>query len=139
MWFVFLYATLIPVGAVIALFGLTFYYWVDKYNLLRRSKVHGKVSGAFVQTGLLMLDFTLILRPIGAIIFDLHIRGRAYQTSNIVCICIAFVYIIFPKNYFIRFFNEEFFRPEDQTYEQVKNKFKQNYHTVHPLYSVLSE
>jgi hypothetical protein len=105
MWFVFLYATLLPIGAVITLFGLAFYYWVDKYNLLRRSKVHGKVSGAFIQTSLLLLDFTLILKPIGSIIFDLHLRGKHYQTSDIVLICIAFVYIIFPKAYFIRLFN----------------------------------
>lgn len=39
MWFVYLYSTLIPIGAVIIVAGLIFYYWVDKYNLLRRSKV----------------------------------------------------------------------------------------------------
>ena len=75
MWFVFLYSTLLPIGAVISVFGLFFYYWVDKYNLLRRSKVHGKVSGHFMRTSLLLLDFTLILKPIGSLIFDLHIRG----------------------------------------------------------------
>lgn len=116
MWFVFFYATLLPIGAVISVCGLSFYYWVDKFNLLRRSKVHGKVSGSFMKTSLLLLDFTLILRPVGSIIFDLHLRGKAYQTSNIIFICIAFVYIIFPKNYMINLINPEDFRLEQKTY-----------------------
>ena len=44
LWFVYFYLTLIPIGAMITVFGLVFYYWVDKYNLLRKSKVVGKVS-----------------------------------------------------------------------------------------------
>lgn len=39
MWFTFLYSTSIPVGAFISMLGLMIYYWVDKYNLLRRSTV----------------------------------------------------------------------------------------------------
>ena len=74
MWFVYLYSTLIPIGAVIIVIGLFFYYWVDKYNLLRRSKVHGKVSGHFIQTSLTLLDITLIIRPLGSLIFDYQIR-----------------------------------------------------------------
>lgn len=40
VWFTFLYASLIPMGAFFTIFGVGFYYWVDKYNLLRRSSVH---------------------------------------------------------------------------------------------------
>ena len=39
MWFTFLYASLIPIGSFLSFIGLAIYYWVDKYNLLRRSKV----------------------------------------------------------------------------------------------------
>ncbi len=39
MWFTFMYVSLIPFGAFLSLVGLMIYYWVDKYNLLRRSKV----------------------------------------------------------------------------------------------------
>lgn len=88
-----------------------FYYWVDKYNLLRRSKVHGKVSGSHLHASITLLDFTLILKPIGSIIFDSQIRNNAYLTSNIVMICVAFVFIIIPKNYIIEKLNNEEFRP----------------------------
>ena len=44
MWFTFLYATLIPVGAFLSLGGIAFYYWVDKYNYLRRSSLSHHIS-----------------------------------------------------------------------------------------------
>ena len=138
MWFVFLYSTLIPIGAVISVFGLIFYYWIDKYNLLRRSKVHGKVSGHFIRTSLFLLDFTLIMKPIGSLMFDIHLRDQKYQTSSIVMICIAFVYIVIPKFSIIRFFNFQRFNPEDKTYSQIKHKFAlHNYYTNHPLFHSL--
>jgi hypothetical protein len=45
MWFTYLYDSLIPFGACLSLFGLSLYYWVDKYNLLRRSSVNSNVAG----------------------------------------------------------------------------------------------
>lgn len=39
MWFTFLYASLIPMGAFLTAIGIGLYYWVDKYNLLRRSSL----------------------------------------------------------------------------------------------------
>jgi hypothetical protein len=65
MWFTFLYATLIPFGAMLSLIGLSIYYWVDKYNLLRRSSLKANLSGDMTFFSLKLLDFTLILRPIG--------------------------------------------------------------------------
>jgi hypothetical protein len=65
MWFTFLYATLIPFGAMLSLIGLSIYYWVDKYNLLRKSSLKANLSGDMTFFSLKLLDFTLILRPIG--------------------------------------------------------------------------
>lgn len=74
MWFTYLYSTLIPIGAVISCFGLICYYWVDKYNLLRRSSVEGNISGQLILVSVNLLDFTLVLRPAGSLIFDSQIR-----------------------------------------------------------------
>lgn len=104
MWFAYLYSTLIPLGGVVVIVGLGLYYWVDKYNLLRRSKVNGKIDGRFIHTSMTLLDFTLILKPVGSLIFDYHLRGRSYLSSSIIMIVIAFIYIIFPKNNLIRIF-----------------------------------
>jgi hypothetical protein len=74
MWFTYLYATLIPVGAVITVFGLICYYWVDKFNLLRRSSISGQISGNIINVSMTLLDFTLLMKPFGSIIFDTQIR-----------------------------------------------------------------
>lgn len=65
MWFTFLYMTLIPIGGVFSSLGLFFYYWIDKYNLLRRSTIKINVSGELIHLTLKMLDFTLVLRSLG--------------------------------------------------------------------------
>jgi len=56
---------MIPLGSFITLFGLAFYYWVDKYNLLRRSSLDHNVSGELAVVSLKLLDVTLIMKPIG--------------------------------------------------------------------------
>jgi hypothetical protein len=45
MWFTFLYSSLIPFGAFLSILGLCLYYWIDKYNLLRRSSVNSNIAG----------------------------------------------------------------------------------------------
>lgn len=58
-----------------------------------------------------MLDITLILRPLGSILFDYQIRDGSYMKSDEVMLCVAVVYLILPKNYFIEILNEEAFKP----------------------------
>jgi hypothetical protein len=65
MWFTFLYATLIPMGAFLTIIGLSLYYWVDKFNLLRRSSLKNNISGKMAIRNLKLLDLTLLLRPLG--------------------------------------------------------------------------
>jgi hypothetical protein len=65
MWFTFLYATLIPFGAFLSFIGMSLYYWVDKYNLLRRSSLKNNISGKIAVKSIKLLDFTLFLRPLG--------------------------------------------------------------------------
>ncbi len=74
MWFTYLYADLIPLGAFVILIGLFLYYWIDKYNLLRRSYVKDNVSGDLAKKALFLLDLTLIFKPIGSILYDAQIR-----------------------------------------------------------------
>lgn len=97
MWFTFLYSTLIPIGAVITCVGLGIYYWVDKYNLLRRSSVSGNISGRLIQTSLSLLDLTLLLRPLGTLLFDAQLRD-VYLPSTIVLLCVSVVYVLLPKD-----------------------------------------
>jgi len=39
MWFTFLYGNAIPLGVLFSMIGLSIYYYVDKYNVLRRRTI----------------------------------------------------------------------------------------------------
>jgi hypothetical protein len=56
-----------------------------------------------------LLDFSLMLRSIGELIFDSHIRnGVAWQ--SIVCLILGFIYVILPMDSVLDFFHEEKFK-----------------------------
>lgn len=76
MWFTFLYSTLIPFGAFISLVGLSIYYWVDKYNLLRRSSIIQNISGKLAIKCMKLLDMTIFFRSMGALLFDYQLRNE---------------------------------------------------------------
>lgn len=76
MWFTFLYASLIPMGGFLTVIGIGLYYWVDKYNLLRRSSIKENISGKLSIKALTLLDLVLIFMPLGQIIFDHFLRNK---------------------------------------------------------------
>ena len=108
MWFTFLYSSIIPIGAFISFFGLIFYYWIDKYNLLRRSTLSVEVQGRLVRFTMKLLDRTLIFKVIGELMFDQQIRST-YVVGSIVMIIVAFFYLLLPIDRLIDFFNPEGF------------------------------
>jgi len=65
VWFTFLYACVLPFGSILVFFGIGLYYWVDKYNLLRKSTVTEGLAVKLKLKALYLLDFILILKPAG--------------------------------------------------------------------------
>lgn len=59
---------------MVTVVGLSFHYWVDKYNLLNRCTIYSEISGKMCLKALKLLDITLIMRPIGSLIFDFQIK-----------------------------------------------------------------
>ena len=55
-----------------------------------------------------LLDFTLIFKVIGELMFDQQI-GSTYAIGSIVMIIVAFFYLILPIDKLIDFFNPEEF------------------------------
>lgn len=74
MWFTYLYSCVIPFGSILIFIGTGLYYWIDKYNLLRKSSIKEGVSGNLVMKALLLMDFILIIKPAGELVFDGMIR-----------------------------------------------------------------
>lgn len=134
VWFTYLYMTLIPIGGFLSCLGLALYYWIDKYNLLRRSSMHSHVSGNLIYLTLNMLDFTLVLRVAGEILFDIQIRDGAHLFSWI-CLGVALLYQFLPIESIINFFNHETFKSESMRYPEASQKFTSTYYDEHVLFS----
>ena len=105
MWFTSLYSSLIPFGACLSLIGLLMYYWVDRYNLQRRLTIKQEVSGKMTNLALKMLDVSLLLQPLGQILFDEHLRD-GYQVSSLIMAIVALVYLLLPVNRIIWYANK---------------------------------
>ena len=44
MWFTFFYGDIIPVGVLFSIMGLSMYYFVDKFNVIRRRTIKENLS-----------------------------------------------------------------------------------------------
>jgi hypothetical protein len=104
MWFTFLYATLIPFGACLTIIGVSLYYWIDKFNLLRRSSLKSNLSGDMTVFSLKLLDVTLFLRVIGEIIFDSQMRDGVNNESIVLC-AVSVVYLMIPIDSILDYFH----------------------------------
>lgn len=82
-WFTYLYSCIIPFGSILIFLGFGLYYWVDKYNLLRRSAILQGISGDLCLKALFLLEFVLILKPGGELIFDKLIRNEWHVLPTI--------------------------------------------------------
>ncbi len=60
MWFTCFYSQLIPIGGFLSMLGLSIYYWVDKYNLIRRRTVTETISIELTIRMIDMLDLSVI-------------------------------------------------------------------------------
>jgi hypothetical protein len=138
MWFTYLYTSLIPVGACLSVIGMCLYYWVDKYNLLRRSSVNSNIAGELSLFSMKLLDFTLFCKPIGEILFDSQIRS-SYCISSVVMAILALGYLAMPMDTILEFFHPEKFKTEEKAYEDVQSNFKNTYQTLHPIFSLKKE
>ena len=133
VWFTFLYGSLIPIGSVFTLIGLSLFYWIDKYNLLRRSSVLQNISSHICLKAVTLLDVTPILRPLGQIIFDGQIRYNYNSSSSYIFLIFGLVYLCLPINDILDYFHSEKFSLADQTYSSKKQQFEWNYQQLHPL------
>jgi hypothetical protein len=104
MWFTFLYSSLIPLGSFLVLIGLILYYWVDKYNFLRRATLKTGMSGKMAVLGLKALDATLFLAPAGEALFQYILHGNIDHLAIIFTI-LGIVYLFLPVSSFIQLIN----------------------------------
>ena len=68
MWFAYFFGLAIPLGVISSLFGLILYYYVDKYNILRRRTVKESISKELSIQMLYFLEAIVVFGPIGSIV-----------------------------------------------------------------------
>jgi hypothetical protein len=120
--FAYLYASIIPGGAVLIAAGICFFYWVDKRVLLRFSSINESVRASLSIRSMKLLDATLILRAIGEIIFDSQIRnGVSWQSY--VCLGVGVLYCCLPMETLLAVFHGEKFRCDPRPYSEAKKEF----------------
>jgi len=96
MWFTFLYSELIPMGSFLILLGLVLYYWVDKFNFLRRSAIKEGHSGKISTFSLQALDATLFLAHAGRVMFTYLVQHHEIDYLGILFTIIGIVYLFLP-------------------------------------------
>ena len=60
MWFTFLYASAIPLGALWSMLGLCIYYFADKYNVIHRRSIAENLSNQLSNEMIENLEFVMI-------------------------------------------------------------------------------
>jgi hypothetical protein len=81
LWFTFFYMSVIPLGSALVCIEIALFYWIDKYNLVRKSSILENVSANLCMQALFMLEFVLIFKPAGELIFDALVRNDWHVVS----------------------------------------------------------
>lgn len=76
MWFTFFYGDIIPIGILFSIMGLTLYYFVDKYNVLRRRTIKESLSKHLSIEMIEMLELIVIFTGIGNTVVSSIIFGE---------------------------------------------------------------
>lgn len=133
IWFTFLYVELLPFGVVYSLTGIILYYFTDKFTLTYNACVKSSVSSELSRTMVTVLDFTLVLKPVGELIFDYQLR-HTFSINSLIMLCIGVVYMLLPLNMILEWVNHENFEPESKTFKEAKDSFPETYFTLYPIY-----
>lgn len=65
MWFTFLFGSCLPIGILFSIVGLSCYYWVDKYNVMRRRSLKDSLAKEVSIEMIGLLELTVVFCGIG--------------------------------------------------------------------------
>lgn len=138
------YSPLIPGAPLVALFGMIFSYWVDKYLLLRRNRRPEEMSGMLVHFFANLLPWMTFLWGVSTVFFTNNLQrnyNEAYESQqggiidesaednnptqeitwvNFLPLIVTSVYILLPIRSLI---NKLFGEGEEDEVQPYKNNF----------------
>jgi len=95
MWFTFLFGAIVPLGIFFSMFSLSLYYFIDKYNVLRRRTIKESLSLSVSIKMIDMLDLIIIFFAVGHFTVSYHLFKRI-STASIILLAIGFIYALLP-------------------------------------------
>lgn len=95
MWFTFLYGSAIPLGIVFSMFGLTIYYYIDKYNVLRRRTIKENLGKALSIEMIEMLELIILFNGFGSLTMSYNLFGEVHW-QDIAILFASIVYCLLP-------------------------------------------
>lgn len=95
MWFTFFYGDIIPVGIIFSIIGLSIYYYIDKFNVLRRRTIKESLSKHLSLEMIEMLELIIIFTGIGNVVVSSILFGEIKWQDTII-IVIGMVYLVLP-------------------------------------------
>eukprot|EP00828_Plagiopyla_frontata_P011732 TRINITY_DN16520_c0_g1_i2.p3 TRINITY_DN16520_c0_g1~~TRINITY_DN16520_c0_g1_i2.p3 ORF type:complete len:160 (+),score=19.55 TRINITY_DN16520_c0_g1_i2:305-784(+) len=132
MYSIFFFVELIPIAAPMYLMSLLIYYWVDKYNFLKRSTVKESLSLALSQHMIDKLDYIFLLFGISNCLYDYMLFGSIY-TLNLVIAILGLIYLLLP----LETLNQMLFalpdQAENEEYKDAEISFDTDYDRENPV------
>ena len=68
------YGLLVPTANILLILAFTVLYWVDKYNLFRRSSIVVEIDFFTIKASFAFLEFSLLIYMVGYILWDLMVH-----------------------------------------------------------------
>jgi hypothetical protein len=95
MWFTFFFGTAIPIGCFLSCLGLITYYFIDKYNILRRRTVKENISKDLSMQMISMLSMIVVFSPVGEMTMSYAFYGT-FSAYDIILLTISLIYVMLP-------------------------------------------
>ncbi|KRX05843.1 WW domain [Pseudocohnilembus persalinus] len=95
MYVTIFFATLVPIGEILSIFGLIIYYWAEKYLLTHQKSVKKTLS---IHLSLQMteyLEYVITIYSLSQIVFKYQIN-EPITIANIICAVIGIFYQFLP-------------------------------------------
>lgn len=119
MYVTIFYSTVVPLGQIIGIVGLIFYYWVEKYIVLRRKTIKKTLSVHLSLEMTEYLEMIILIYSISSILFKYQL-GFDIEAVSIITATFGCLYTLLPVQLFVdKFF---LFEDSDETldYEEAR-------------------
>lgn len=139
MFFTAFFTTYIPWGSLISAIGLILYYWVSKFNLLRRCSTYQDIDYGLNDEMNDQLVFFIPLLTIGNFIINYKLNNqKSFDLIQLITLILSVLNVFLPSQDLNSFIFPLPDNDENVSYSESKDKFDVNYDQSNPMTSGFS-